>query len=69
MVYMKTRVQHTIETDLFRRLDVYLENRNKILGGRRSRSSVIEEALESHLVKLERELHGIKEKDIAVVRI
>lgn len=66
---MKTRVQHTIEADLLRRLDVYLGNRSKVLGGRRSRSSVIEEALESHLVKLEMELHGIKEKDIAVVRI
>jgi len=66
---MKTRVQHTIEANLLGRLDVYLENRSKILGGRKSRSSVIEEALESHLVKLERELHGIKEKDIAVVKI
>ena len=64
---MKTRVQHTIEEDLIRRLDVYLEDRSKILGGRKSRSSVIEEAVESHLLKLERELHGNRERDIAIV--
>lgn len=67
---MKARVQHTIEEALLRRLDFYLEERSRILGGRKNRSSLIEEAVESHLLKLERELHGIKEeKDIAVVRV
>lgn len=66
---MKTRVQTMIEDDLLERLEKYLGDRSRLMGGRRSRSSVIEESLESYLAKQERELHGIKEKDIAVVRI
>ena len=67
---MKIRVQHTISEDLIRRLDTYINNRNNLLGGSRSRSSLIEEAIESRLVGWEKELHGIKEeRDIAVVRI
>ena len=66
---MKTRVQTMIEDDLLERLEKYLGDRSRLMGGRRSRSSVIEESLESYLAKQERELHWIKEKDIAVVRI
>jgi len=66
---MKTRVQVMLAEDLLRRLNVYLEERSRILGGSRSRSSVIEEAVESHLLKMERELHGSRERDAAVVRV
>lgn len=66
---MKARVQHTIEENLLKRLDTYIDDRNRILGGSRSRSSLIEEAIESSLIGWEKELHGFKEKDIAVVRI
>jgi metal-responsive CopG/Arc/MetJ family transcriptional regulator len=65
---MKTRVQHTISEDLIRRLDTYIDDRSRILGGSRSRSSLIEEAVESSLSGWERELHGSRERDAAIVR-
>jgi len=55
--------------ELLYRLNKYLEDRSRIMGGDKSRSSFIEEAVETSLLKAEKELHGSKEqRDAAIVK-
>lgn len=65
---MKTPATFTIERGLLKRLDVYVRRREKFLGGRRSKSSIVEEGLETLLFKLERELRDKENRDISVIR-
>jgi len=61
---MKSKVNYTIEQEVVDRLEAYVKERLKILGSKKSRSSIVEEALSEHLVKLNRELNELKSKSL-----
>jgi len=65
---VKTPATFTIERGLLERLDNYVEKRKRSFGGRRSKSSIVEEGLENILYKLEREISGLEGRDISVIR-
>jgi len=59
---MKVRINWTIEKTVVENLENYVGERFKILGSKKSRSSIVEEALSEHLIKLNRELNEMKGK-------
>jgi len=66
---VKTPATFTIERGLLKRLDDYVKKRERFFGGRRSKSSIVEEGLENILYRLEREISGLEEgRDISVIR-
>jgi len=66
---VKTSATFTIERGLLKRLDSYVKKRERLFGGRKSKSSIVEEGLENILYKLEREISGVdKGRDISVIR-
>lgn len=65
---VKTPATFTIERGLLKRLDNYARRHEKVLGGRRSKSSIVEEGLANLLFKLEKELRDKENRDISVVR-
>ncbi len=65
---VKTPATFTIERGLLERLNIYVEKRKRSFGGRRSKSSIVEEGLENILYRLEREISGLESRDISVIR-
>ena len=66
---VKNPATFTIERGLLERLDNYVRKRERFFGGRRSKSSIVEEGLENILYRLEREISGLEEgRDISVIR-
>ena len=65
---VKNPATFTIERRLLKRLDNYVNKRERLFGGRRSKSSIVEEGLENILYKLEREISGLESRDISVIR-
>lgn len=66
---VKSPATFTIERGLLERLDKYVVKRERLFGGRRSKSSIVEEGLENILYRLEREISGLEEgRDISVIR-
>ena len=66
---VKTPATFTIERGLLERLDNYVKKRERFFGGRRSKSSIVEEGLGNILYKLEREVSGLDEgRDLSVIR-
>ena len=58
----------TIERSLLKRFKSYMDERKELISDKKSKSSIVEEALAWYLVRLEKELAPLKRKDIAVVR-
>ena len=58
----------TIERSLLVRFKSYMVERKELISDKKSRSSIVEEALAWYVVKLEKELIPLKRKDLAVVR-
>ena len=65
---VKSPATFTIERAVLRRLNDYVEARGKKLGGKKSKSSIVEEALEWYLMKLEHELYLLRSKDLSIVK-
>ena len=67
---MKLRVNYSIEKTVLKRLEEYLKKRKEILGGKISRSSIVESALAEKLIILDAELEQQKpdKKSISVAR-
>ena len=65
---VKDPATFTIERGLLKRLENYVKKRERFFGGRRSKSSIVEEGLEKILYRLEREISGLEGKDISVIR-
>jgi len=65
---VKNPATFTIERGLLERLDNYVRKRERFFGGRRSKSSIVEEGLENILYRLEREISGLESRDISVIR-
>jgi len=64
----KTPATFTIERGLLKRLDNYVKKRERFFGGRRSKSSIVEEGLENILYRLEREISDLEGRDLSVIR-
>jgi len=65
---VKSPATFTIERGLLERLDNYVKKRERLFGGRKSKSSIVEEGLENILYRLEREISGLEGRDISVIR-
>ena len=65
---VKNPATFTIERGLLERLDNYVRKRERLFGGHRSKSSIVEEGLENILYRLEREISGLESRDISVIR-
>lgn len=65
---VKNTVCFTIERSLLERFKSYMDERRGLISDKKSRSSIVEEALAWYLIKLEKELIPLKRKDMAIVR-
>ena len=65
---VKDTVCFTIERSLLERFQNYMVERKELISDKKSKSSIVEEALAWYVVKLEKELIPLKRKDLSVVR-
>jgi hypothetical protein len=57
---VKSIVSFTLETDIAEGIDEYLKDLKELTGRKISKSSIVEEALSKHLIKLEKELKQLR---------